>query len=593
MNKAKSYNFSASGTGALRTLEHTFTSKSTFLKEVAQNAYRAGASSIHFNYYPEHQALLIEDDGCGFNEQGWENFFTIYESGWENEKMIEDQKPFGIGAVSMVFASDEVCISSRGKRVIFNSSSLLSGQSIEQDNDDHIDGTLIGLRLKNNTWFNAVGEPNRDFLDLFLGFTLPVYVNGNAIARPCALDNINSIPTAHGHIWLNALKEDGKNQNARDYEREYITFYLQGFRLSESHRSHRSGSTAIIHLDSSQFIARVPDRSCLVDGEEQLKIVKALVMDMRVSQCEELIKSDGLDFFVENYWFTGLHHAPHLLESAPFPGRLLNQYEHLHYRLEEHEYNQELLAGNDETKLIREESCVPCVMIRCESFDERENYEEDNAEFNSASYAFFAGIPTIDQSCFPTGHWIFNRVISDAEEEKEFAISLNGETKHFHVSSTGFWGQKAVLCESFTFHWDAITHPVTVKDSCFYFDGVLIIPSEANEFGDIVRVICGLSNGDDCFTVDEVYMNNIVDDLTTTILLQRQENPCQLIEKIFFDNKEILVGASSLFNNKTFHIHFDPRQHVAKPIISSQSSTRKIRKNSEKSQRGRRFKAAA
>lgn len=52
----------------VESLKYSFTNKTTVLSELMQNARRAGASSVKFNYKTDSNTLVITDDGCGFEQ---------------------------------------------------------------------------------------------------------------------------------------------------------------------------------------------------------------------------------------------------------------------------------------------------------------------------------------------------------------------------------------------------------------------------------------------------------------------------------------------------------------------------------------------
>lgn len=73
-------------------LAYAFTSNTTFVKELMQNANRAGSSSV--SIWVNENGFVIEDDGVGIKNM--QDLLTVAESGWD-ESVKLTQKPFGIG----------------------------------------------------------------------------------------------------------------------------------------------------------------------------------------------------------------------------------------------------------------------------------------------------------------------------------------------------------------------------------------------------------------------------------------------------------------------------------------------------------------
>jgi HSP90 family molecular chaperone len=78
-------------------LKYSFTNKTTVLGELMQNARRAGATQVAFEFDSEKKQLVVRDDGCGIDSI--ETLLTVAESGW-NAKTVAEEHPFGIGFLS-------------------------------------------------------------------------------------------------------------------------------------------------------------------------------------------------------------------------------------------------------------------------------------------------------------------------------------------------------------------------------------------------------------------------------------------------------------------------------------------------------------
>lgn len=85
-------------------IQELFSSSTVALGEIVQNARRAQATKVMFDWNHDGD-LIVTDDGIGISD--FRTLVIIAESGWSDELMA-DEKPFGIGFASVCFgrASD-------------------------------------------------------------------------------------------------------------------------------------------------------------------------------------------------------------------------------------------------------------------------------------------------------------------------------------------------------------------------------------------------------------------------------------------------------------------------------------------------------
>ena len=103
-------------------------SVSEIVGELLQNSQRAGAKEIHFHLDREEQTLIVRDDGSGISPEttSWARVLRMADSFYSDEKVEANQKPMGVGLLSM-FALDwvkSVSISSRGKCALLETNLL-------------------------------------------------------------------------------------------------------------------------------------------------------------------------------------------------------------------------------------------------------------------------------------------------------------------------------------------------------------------------------------------------------------------------------------------------------------------------------------
>lgn len=155
-------------------LKDFFSSPSSFLKEACQNSERAGASKIDITYDRSSRSLLIEDDGKGFDDKSWKAFFDICTSGWDQD-VVSKQKPFGIGALSLLVPSESVVVWSHNVMEEY-SDQLLTDNEFETTRiytDEPYHGTMIGLKIKEGFDIHCV---LKEINIIFKGFTIPVFL---------------------------------------------------------------------------------------------------------------------------------------------------------------------------------------------------------------------------------------------------------------------------------------------------------------------------------------------------------------------------------------------------------------------------------
>jgi hypothetical protein len=284
------HTFDVNKAGIKSTLKNTFTDNKTFIKELAQNAQRAGATVLHINFDLEKNELTVIDDGKGFSEEGWNSYFTVGQSGWGAD--VAHQKPYGIGCASALFQSKHMQIASNGYRVELDTQFFLEGGKVVRvAADTQEKGTSITLQLNDNTNLEKF-----DFAGLFEAFPIPVYVNGEPLPRKLAMNNdettLSEYKTDIGTIVYDPRTVLKHISHTYKPELSLPIFCLLGFQIGVprniqgSHCSTRGYSA--IHLDPMQCEARVPDRVSLINGDEIAVKVKQAFTSLVISVMEGL-----------------------------------------------------------------------------------------------------------------------------------------------------------------------------------------------------------------------------------------------------------------------------------------------------------------
>lgn len=276
-------------------LAYAFTSRTTFVKELMQNANRAGSSTV--SIWTTEDGFVIEDDGVGITNM--QDLLTVAESGWDDSVKIT-QKPFGIGWLSALFAADWVCVSSNGSTLEGMTADILNFAEIGLKRSEDLygkPGTRVELRGIKATEDEVIAAAKK----LAKGFPIPVELNGVRLPRPHAQDNNERtwIQTPVGAFSVPGIE--------KGQVKPVVDLYLQGFRvgstaaLSNWFDNNPEEQKVIVHLDSEMFFARLPDREILIDEEAQMKkvrkVFRVLWSDHLLNELERLGESAFLDVY--------------------------------------------------------------------------------------------------------------------------------------------------------------------------------------------------------------------------------------------------------------------------------------------------------
>ena len=245
-------------------LKFSFTNKTTVLGELMQNARRANATKVLFEFAPETKILRVTDDGCGIDSI--ETLLTVAESGWDAD-VVAQEHPFGIGFLSALFACSHLTVVSKGGRISVNTDDVLSFKPVTVSPVTDWDGntviTMLGVDLELN-------EVRETLTYLSRGFQIAVLLNDVFLDRQHAINSgLRFLDTEIGAVYLEGVDKPSGICDEFDV-------YLQGLPIYSSY-TYGSRNPHIIHLDSYRFYARLPDRDKLVDEIDVVKLVKSVL----------------------------------------------------------------------------------------------------------------------------------------------------------------------------------------------------------------------------------------------------------------------------------------------------------------------------
>lgn len=283
----------------VQSLKFSFSNRSTVLGELMQNARRAGASVVKFNFDAASQTLTVLDDGCGIEDIS--ALLTVAESGWD-EGLMRDEHPFGMGFISALYACEHLTLVSRCGRLSALTADILSFKDLAVDKSVDWQGqttlTLTGFALEAHVIENKLKA-------LAEGFGIPVLFNGVALERHAAFDvstgsspsGLEFVETEVGWVCLRGNRFDSKIPLASDY----FKVYLQGLPVYTSSFGGNRDNLHIIHLDSARFFARLPDRDKLIDETEVVSLLREVLKQLARQRLTALKAKMAPEAFVETF----------------------------------------------------------------------------------------------------------------------------------------------------------------------------------------------------------------------------------------------------------------------------------------------------
>jgi len=310
----------------LASMKHLFSSSTTFLGELLQNARRAGATAVHVTSDKAAQSIAFRDDGCGVSD--FSVLVAFARSNWSEQTMLDD-RPFGMGFFSTLFAAKTVIVRSRGRSIQLCIDDVVAQRDLPVIVDPLApdQGTIVELIGVEPYWFDNIAR--RADLSEYLarvaqGFAIPVWLNGAPIDRKLAIDGGRSdwIDTPVGKVSLSGMPGGPLPTDLRQFHSDLCTF-LQGLPIGDRLRPTLAHERIpVVHLDAARFAARMPDRAQLYDHgtamDEIHTAVSQVICDHLAREKARLVAlgDEGRQRFVIDYWSVCIHHGvAHLLND--------------------------------------------------------------------------------------------------------------------------------------------------------------------------------------------------------------------------------------------------------------------------------------
>lgn len=437
--------------GALRNGRFAFTNKLTLVSELLQNARRAGATHVVIEHDAATQRLIVDDDGCGIDD--FQRLLTFNESGWD-EHTIQTEHAFGLGFSKCLYAARRVTVTSRGQRLAFHCDEALDQAELEVVAAPDADPALTTVEL------DGVELPQLDQLidRITRGFPLPVVYNRVPQTRLHSLKAKPYATTDIGSVYLSGT-DTGEPATA-------TALYLQGLPIGGLDRhyycDHRG--VDVVHLDSTRFLARMPDRTELIDAEEQSKRIDGAVRQLwRMVLDDRKLTMPPAEFVERFYTVARRQNLLEIFDDVPVVPRqacsLVVDYPNT---ADEQDNYLQSPAGHP----VRDE--VEAGSLRLAAFSP---YEKDESHA-TLMYARAAGLTLVHTYLLGTNHWA-TRGLRDlnAEDIAVVPVGIGAEERFDGLCIC----EQVRLCERIEIRHGS--DAVSITDDALYHDESILYPS--------------------------------------------------------------------------------------------------------------------
>ena len=421
----------------VRHLRNAFTSTATVLAELMQNARRAGATSVAFQFDETTRILSVEDNGRGLADP--QAMFSIGESGWDPQTMT-DERPYGMGFMAAIYAAERVVIASCGSRIDIATCDLLDFQDIDVEAD--AEGPVQGARITLQGWTLDDRQTKAALATYARGFPIPVVCNGEPLPRPDALDGGRTFTdTEVGKLCVRAI-EHPLDPEARALGVDRNQIYLQGLPISLGDR-YPAAPHNVVHLDPRRFTGRMPDRSALVDQEDAMQQVRAAVSNAWKARLRGL-KSElsAEDFAALAYPTASKWDCLELFDDVvDLPPQVLSLADAYPMHRCEWEDGNSVYAGPPMSR-----TAIAAGGIKVLALTEDED-DGDGRSWKAEMYAFLHQAVLFDGK-LPPSHWI-HRVVTNLAAD-QVKVALEGAEPAASFIGNMLWQVPVVVCDGYT-----------------------------------------------------------------------------------------------------------------------------------------------
>lgn len=300
----------------IKNIGQTFSGSSTVISELMQNARRAKATEVRFYTEPESEDLVVIDNGEGVKD--FSKLLHVADSGWDEATKLED-KPFGMGFLSCLFAADIVVVESDGKAVTIDTQKAINQEAIVVESTGNTSpGTKITLKnFKSPKGIEKLLGENLNILAA--GFPINVYWNELEIKRPFAVNVLENLQEVDG--VLVSLAQNFFTVIYREHYSNHTVFaYLQGLPIYCSNNFGKKIPTAndiVLHLVGDDFKPRMPDRDKRIDEDLNAKKFKKIINDVVRKELLKLKASVSSEEMMKYWYLAKTYHCNDIFNDVP------------------------------------------------------------------------------------------------------------------------------------------------------------------------------------------------------------------------------------------------------------------------------------
>ncbi len=507
--------------GTLRNQRYAFTDRFTLISELLQNARRAGATQIEIRHDAASDVLLVTDNGRGIDD--FQKLLSFNESGWDASTHAEEH-PFGVGFSKCLYAASRCIVASGRQTVDFDTGAALAKATIEvlQVGEYY---AIAGTRIE----LHGVELPDLAVRIevLCVGFPVPVLFNGKALERRFAAAHLATMPSPMGTVHLVGTR-DGKHSH-------HTLVFLQGFCVLNTD-NHLVGDVNVVHLDSHQFVARLPDRDKLIDEDVQCKRIEAELKEGWRRILEVAKTQLGPDRFVEVYYpaMRAWGHVDLLNDLDVLPCELFDAI--VDYPIVDNASNRDYVrpVTTAPTREAIEDGAVTLVDLDWLGNDNAGRWMLARAK----RYLVF------NWNGLHADHWAQHRVRYLEEE----ALGVEALREQVRTVLEGRWvWPTVILCEAVRIKVGGET--VEITDAGVYHGDTLYIPA-GETTGEPVRQASSFTDENDQFLEGD--LNADRDALADLICRLRSVDPVQTLDSLM---QTLKLGKYPLLHGKTFQLN--------------------------------------
>jgi hypothetical protein len=504
--------------GVLRNQRFAFTNRYTLVTELLQNARRAGATHIEIHHDPAQQRLCVVDNGRGVED--FQKLLTFHESGW-GESLVEQEHPFGVGFSKCLYAAKRCVVTSGHQKVDIDTEAALQRASFEVQAADHpVAGTCVEL------YGVELADLAARMESLCMGFPIPVTFNQRPLEQRFAAHKLQTVDTPVGAVHL-CGERDGQSTTQ-------TLVFLQGFCVSQP-AWFDARCVNVVHLDSKQFMARLPDRDQLIDADQQLQ-----KMHQQINSC----------------WRTVLNQAKSRLPAERFVSTYfdtMQRFEHLDLLNDLDVLPKQLMSGivgypiqtcsmeRDFLEIVPQPPTRQAIEAREVKLVCLDMPDENNAA--QWMLAWCKNWLVFEAYRLDINHWVHAHVRDLSEEQAQVqAVNIQHRT-----SMSGRWvWPEVVLCDGVSI--SVGQDSVEVDDFGVCVEETLYIPAREST-GESVRQMSNFVDENDNYIYD--HMDADRDELANLIRRLRCTDPADTLASLL---QEVELGKYPLLQGHAFEV---------------------------------------